>query len=604
MKLWKSVVGKLWMTIIGLVAVVLVINGAFMGQFLEPDIANSKDQSLIMQKLAVKISRDLARHTEETSSYIEAVNELLAAQDAVMIIVDDNLKETVSAAPTEGMPQLKATELFSPEALERVIREGEVSMASTNASGKTILAVAVPVPESSQSGTHAALILYQSQIVLDYTQAYVKRLFLIAGIIGFLLTTLFAFFLSSRITKPLRIMKKAADSITMGDYRLRVPVLTTDEIGELAKGFNHMTERLEESINALNEEKEHLASVLRSMTDAVVTFDADGNVILTNPQGEKLLREWHGIQWDDPHPDDVSRHPNVPLPLQGPFESVLRGSSDFITKLHVQNGVFSVVMTPLYSKEGIRGAVAVLRDVTEEFRLEKLRKDFVANVSHELRTPISMLQGYSEALLDDIAASPEERREMVQIIYDESLRMGRLVSDLLDLARMEAGHLEFHPQRVDLSALLQRVHRKFSALCKERGIALHLRIPDRPLYLDQADEDRLEQVMTNLLDNAVRHTPSGKEIEIRADRTTDKGKPSVLVQVADKGTGIPPEHLPYIFERFYKANKARTRGVNGGTGLGLAIVKNIVEAHGGTIRADSAPGEGTTFSMVIPVRST
>jgi two-component system sensor histidine kinase ResE len=214
-----------------------------------------------------------------------------------------------------------------------------------------------------------------------------------------------------------------------------------------------------------------------------------------------------------------------------------------------------------------------MRDVTEEVKLEKLRKDFVANVSHEIRTPLSMLQGYSEALLDDIAASPEERKELVQVIHDESLRMGRLVKDLLDLARMEAGHMEMKMEQVDLGALIIRVHRKFSVYAKERGIRLGYKLKEEPLQLNAADEDRLEQVFTNLLDNALRHTSEGAEIRISAEPGSMKGKPGIRVTVHDEGHGIPREDVPYIFERFYKADKARTRGASSGTGLGLAIVK-------------------------------
>ena len=171
------------------------------------------------------------------------------------------------------------------------------------------------------------------------------------------------------------------------------------------------------------------------------------------------------------------------MPLIPLFEAVVDESSEAATKLHVQNGVWSVAMTPLYTSDQVRGAVAVLRNVTEEERLDKLRKDFVANVSHELRTPISMLQGYSEALLDDIPSTPEERVELVQVIHDESLRMGRLVRDLLDLARMEAGHLELVFREVEVDSLVRRMHRKFAVLAKERGIALSAALPEEPLIL-------------------------------------------------------------------------------------------------------------------------
>ncbi|PYI54973.1 ATP-binding protein [Paenibacillus flagellatus] len=604
MKLWKSVVGKLWMTIIGLVAVVLVINGVFMGQFLNTNIANSKDQERSLQKMALKVSSDLSLHHEDFP-YVAAVAELLDAQDAALIVLNERLEETIPAPDQSQVPRLLATDLFDADTLKQVLAGGIFpAIYYDPGTGKRFLAVAVPQRENvTDAPVRGVVVLYQAQLTLAYTQAYFQNLFVIAAVIGFLLTTLFAFFLSTKITQPLLQMKKAADFITLGEYKTRVPVSSSDEIGELAVAFNHMTGRLDETINALNHEKEHLSSVLRSMTDAVVTLDADGRVILTNPQGERLVEEWRELGWEDGAGGQTDGGSPVPQPLQPLFETVVRSNKETTSNVHVRSNVYSVVMAPLYSTDGLRGTVAVLRDVTEEHRLDKLRKDFVANVSHELRTPLSMLQGYSEALLDDIAATPEERRELAQVIHDESLRMGRLVKDLLDLARMEAGHIELHFRRFALDPLLARVNRKFTALCKERGIALKVEAAEPDMTLYSADEDRLEQVLTNLLDNAVRHTPSGSWIALRVKRPADPKDESVLFEIEDGGQGIPREDLPYIFERFYKADKARTRGSSGGTGLGLAIVKNIVDAHNGSIHAESELGQGTTFFIKIPNRS-
>lgn len=441
-------------------------------------------------------------------------------------------------------------------------------------------------------------------VTFNNSQYQVKVLFIITGIVGFSLTTFFAFFLSFKITQPLLQLKKAADLIAQGEYRTRVPIRSTDEIGELAGTFNHMAGEVDKLIRDLQHEKDHLSSVLRSMADAVVTFDASGSVILTNPQGDAIMERWSGLEWERDATSAAKPYGAVPGPLYEQFRSVLRQGRDQHGKVHVLNEVWSVAMAPLKSKESIRGAVAVLRNVTEESRLEKLRRDFVANVSHEIRTPLSMLQGYSEALMDDIAASPEERNELVQVIHDESLRMGRLVKDLLDLARMEAGHLEMKHERVDVPALVKRVHRKFAVYAKERGIRFRYGLPPAPIVLEDADEDRLEQVLTNLLDNALRHTSEGAEIAVEAELVPIKGKPFVKLTVLDEGQGIPAEDIPYIFERFYKADKARTRGVSSGTGLGLAIVKNIVESHRGSIEAASVLGKGTTFTLLLPVEAT
>jgi two-component system sensor histidine kinase ResE len=453
----------------------------------------------------------------------------------------------------------------------------------------------------------AVVLLILGFFLLEYIDIHfknsgdVKRLFIYTSVVGFLLTTFFAFFLSTVITQPLLALKKAADLITKGEYQTRVKARNSDEIGDLGRSFNHMAAEMEKTIKDLNHEKEHLGSVLKSMADAVITFDARGRVMLSNPQGNRILDEWSSLDWESDEQARGLKADQIPEPLQSLFDTVAGEAKQINTKIQVRQGVWSVVMTPLYSYRDVRGAVAVLRDVTEEYRLDKLRKDFVANVSHELRTPIAMLQGYSEALLDDIAGSPEERQELVQVIHDESLRMGRLVKDLLDLARMEAGHLEMQFSEVDIKQLIQRVHRKFSVMAKEKSISLLSDVPSEQLVVPKADEDRLEQVLTNLLDNALRHTSSGKTIQMKASLTNGIGR-WISVEVSDQGDGIPAEDVPYIFERFYKADKARTRGTKGGTGLGLAIVKNIIDAHKGSIQVHSTLGEGTTFSIKIPAQ--
>ncbi|MEK3902250.1 MULTISPECIES: ATP-binding protein [unclassified Paenibacillus] len=433
----------------------------------------------------------------------------------------------------------------------------------------------------------------------------IKRLFMYTCMIGFSLTTFFALFLFTKITQPMQQVIEAANDIRRGEYGTRLTLVTSDEIGQLATSFNHMAEELEENIRSLNNEKGHLSSVLRSMSDAVITFDIEGRIILTNPHGQTLLETWSDLTWEEEEENGpvpkASASSEVPPPLRPLFLSTLENGGDQRSNVHVRQGVWSVHMAPLYSEDHLRGAVAVLRDVTEEVRLEKMRRDFVANVSHEIRTPLSMMQGYSEALLDGMASSPEESSELVQVIHDESLRMGRLVKDLLDLARMEAGHTDMLKAQVDVGELLERVYRKFSVRAKERDIMLELKRPEQELLLGAADEDKLEQVLTNLLDNAFRHTPADRRISILAGTVVLEGRSLVEIAIRDQGAGINPEDLPFIFERFYKADKARLRGESGGTGLGLAIVKNIVESHHGSIYATSKLGEGTTFTLRLPV---
>ncbi|MFE5317133.1 ATP-binding protein [Paenibacillus sp. NPDC056579] len=607
----RSIVGKLWITIIGLVAVILMLLGLFLLNYIQTSFPKSQDQIENLHKLAKKVASGISVHSED-DHYITMVNDLLSAQEATVFIVDTQFKQS-GFFDDGSLGDLHYDDFFSNQDMQKVFAGESIDNQLEGKAGVKLRAnnlysaVAVPLMDASQQKIIGAAVLYQSTQSVEATQTYVMRLFVYVGIAGFLMTTFFAFFLLTKITQPLQQLRKAADLISHGEFGTRVPIASDDELGELSKTFNRMGEELSDTIKALNHEKEHLSSVLRSMSDAVITFDADGQVILTNPQGYKIVRDWNQLEWNDfdadpdTDPQQSTQLGTIPPPVRPLFEEVINGANEITENLHVKNEVWSIVMAPLHSRDVVRGVVAVMRNVTEEFRLDKLRKDFVANVSHELRTPLSMLQGYSEALLDDIASSPEERQELAQVIHDESLRMGRLVRDLLDLARMETGNLELHIRQVDVGGFMRRMHRKFAVLSKERGITMTLELPEDSLNI-QADEDRLEQVMTNLLDNAIRHTPSQAQIRMRAVTVMHMGREAALLEISDEGQGIPAGDLPFIFERFYKADKARTRGTTGGTGLGLSIVKNLVDAHQGTVQAKSMVGQGTTFSVIIPCR--
>ena len=338
-------------------------------------------------------------------------------------------------------------------------------------------------------------------------------------------------------------------------------------------------------------EKEHLASILSSMADGVITFNKDGTILETNPPADRFLQAWYfekGYNRED--------NMNVPSVLMNLFDESESYDKEQVGEITLQGRNWGLIVSPLYSTaDNIRGAVAIIRDMSDERRMDKLRTDFIANVSHELRTPISMLQGYSEAIVDDIAGSEAEKMEMAQIIYDESLRMGRLVNDLLDLARLESGKMNLTYDLVSVSPYLKRITSKFYGLARDKGITITTHLQDDGINWN-FDPDRIEQVLTNLIDNAIRHTPAGGKIDVIQKMSDRRG---LIIDVKDSGSGIPEEDLPFVFERFYKADKARTRG-RSGTGLGLAIVKNIIDAHDGYISVNSLPEKGTTFSFILP----
>lgn len=606
--IWRSVVGKLWLTIIGLVSVVLIVLVLLLIQFLDQFFENENERSLttLSQELAQMIEDYGSGQSLETRRHvIEMAEELLPAYNTQMVVLTAEENGTsYDYFTTQEESLVPIEQLLKRSDLKEVFEGKEKKVRGTldvevEGDGKTeeippfkgdVLAVAEPI--RSEGDVIGAIVLYQSLSQLEHTTNRTKELVFYAALIGIFLTTFFAFFLSSRVTQPLLKMKQAANEMAEGNFDIRVPARTQhDEIGELAETFNRMGAQLEESIHALSQEKEQLSSVLKSMTDAVITVNADGHVIITNPPADHLLEMWSESGEDQ---RQLNYQP-LPKPLVDSFNQVVETEQEYATDLFVHGRTWAVVMTPLYNRDQVRGAVAVLRDVTEERRMDKLRKDFVANVSHELRTPLAMLQGYSEALVDDIAQSPEDRKELASIIHDETLRMGRLVKELLDLARMESGSTPFKPRRVVVQNLGNRIIRKFHSYAGENGVNLEAAFPDELLY-GWLDEDGMEQVLTNLIDNAIRHTPENGTVTLEMDKSSDGG---VVIRVRDTGTGIPVQDLPFIFERFYKADKARTRG-GAGTGLGLSIAKHIVEEHGGKISVESKEGKGTVFTIHLP----
>ncbi|TCS93441.1 ATP-binding protein [Hazenella coriacea] len=588
----RSVVGKLWLTIIILVSLVLVFLTLFLSE--QVDKTYVQDQQKMLKNLASHIQVQAKTAGTAHGKYLKDVVTISELFRTYMVVLGPDGRESDHDV-SKSSPQVDWTEVLSKNDLEQVFqgkqvaKQGRVHLNNQQDQWfpqfkNDILLVAIPYEQNNK--VEAAIVLYQTHDQLSEIQ--MKRWIFYSALIGIALTTVFAFFLSTRITQPLIQMKRAAEKMSRGEFSTRVPVRTheRDEIGDLAMTFNRMAGQLEDSIHQLSQEKDQLSSILRSMTDGVLTLNKFGKVILTNPPADKFLSAW-----------DMTEQGKIPPPLQEFFQRVIQEDREFMGDITGQGKTWALVMTPLYARDQLRGAVAVLRDVSEDRRLDKMRKDFVANVSHELRTPLSMLQGYSEALLDDIADTPEERREIASVINEESQRMGRLVRELLDLARMEAGHIQVEPSAVSIPEILQRMARKFQTLAREENVQISAEFEeDFPIV--KWDEDKIEQVLTNLIDNAIRHTPEGGSVCVRAYQKSNK----VYLEVEDTGSGIPEEDLPFVFERFYKADKARTRGQSGGTGLGLSIVNHLVHAHGGEAKVRSQLGKGTVFIIQLPLR--
>jgi two-component system, OmpR family, phosphate regulon sensor histidine kinase PhoR len=383
------------------------------------------------------------------------------------------------------------------------------------------------------------------------------------------------------ITRSFTHILQTAERLSTGDLTARSAEEVGGEIGELAAALDRMAVRLAQDFAALHTSRRQLETLLNSMEDAVIAISTDNRLQWTNQRMDSLVR----TRFRAPVVETV-RDPDFLRAIRGANElrRVLTARATSI----VPGRTFEVTAAPM--PEG--GAVAVLRDLTETERMEKTRRDFIANVSHELRTPLTSIQGYAETLLD--GSSENHAREFLEIIRKNASRMSRLTEDLLTLARVESGEQRFDIQPVPPAELLRDAVESFQEVARAHD--MELLVEDFSEDEVSADREAIHQVFSNLLDNAIKYAASSRRLVLGA-RPVDRG---LEFYVRDFGPGISSEHLPRLFERFYRVDKARSRE-SGGTGLGLAIAKHIVLAHGGSIRAESELNHGSAFLFSLPL---
>lgn len=417
---------------------------------------------------------------------------------------------------------------------------------------------------------------------LEATTQLVRHTLWFSSGLAFIVALVIAAITAQYSARRLRRIVGFAERIASGDLSARIAEGSSDEIGQVAAALDKTARKLEESFSALQTSQRQLETLLNSMQDAVIAVDADGRVQWANRGMDRLA-----LQRTRLHAPIVEtvRDPDFLTALSGATDTqrvTARRAASIIP-----GRTFDVTAAPMPGG----GAVAVLRDLTETERVEKTRRDFIANVSHELRTPLTSIQGYTETLLD---SSPDSNhaREFLEIIRKNAARMSRLTEDLLTLARVESGEQPFDIQPVAPGELLEEAAQSFRDIARNQRVEIVVEnSAPNPV---KADREAIHQVFSNLIDNALKY--GGGEIVLGSL----PGKHNVEFYVRDSGPGIGSEHLQRLFERFYRVDKARSRE-SGGTGLGLAIAKHIVLAHGGTIRAESELNHGSTFLFTLPV---
>jgi two-component system phosphate regulon sensor histidine kinase PhoR len=417
---------------------------------------------------------------------------------------------------------------------------------------------------------------------LDDIVSRARRDVLLSGVVALIIALALAALFSRQVTAPVVELRDVASAIAAGDLTRRPALSAPGEVGELAVAVRRMAEQLDTRLQALQSDDALLAAIIESINEGVVAVDSQRRVVRINRTG----RVWLDVKADTPFgadllPRDRELQDALTEALEGrvvePIESVIAGRT------------LAITARPL----GAGGAVLALYDLTGTRRLENVRRDFVANVSHELKTPLTAIRGFAETLVSELS-DKAQHSQFADTIRSNAERMHHLVDDLLDLSRIESGGWEPDPRWVDINAAAADALAPYRSAAAERGVTLKVAVGEHAAAV-KADAVALRQALTNLVENAIRYTGQGGEVVVssRSDGI------DVWIVVRDTGAGIAPEHLPRVFERFYRADASRSRAA-GGTGLGLAIVKHLVEAHGGRVVAESELGKGTTISLLFP----
>jgi len=447
------------------------------------------------------------------------------------------------------------------------------------------------------SGPVAGVVYVSSSLEPIYQNlADIRGILFSATSVALALVGILAFFLARTIAGPIREITHRASLMAAGDFDQEIQIRSRDEVGQLAAMFNYLTMRLRQTLAEIAAEKQKVEAILQHMADGILALDRAGTIILVNPAARQILhlspeRRLEGLLPSQVLPDfDV-------MPL---VRRALMTRSELSDQLSLEEPerVLEAHVTPLWTGDDeINGFVVVLHDITEQQKLERMRKEFVANVSHELRTPLTTIKSYVETLLEGAMENRQVGRRFLNVVDSEADRMNRLVADLLQLSQIDYLQVRWDRKLLPVSELVDDVYDKLHGQAERSGVELACEYSDG-LYV-YGDFDRLQQVLLNLASNALKFTPEGGTVDLVAQ---PKGRDFVEFVVRDNGVGIPEDDLPRVFDRFYRVDKARSREL-GGTGLGLAIAREIVQAHGGTINVESEVGKGTSVTFTVPTRS-
>ncbi len=585
----KSMQWKIVLVYTLLILFAMQFFGAYLLQGIEEYYLNDFSSSLESQ--GELLASFLRRHImdEQAEMYIHDLVGGFGHQEGTDIMVLDSYGRVISSNSED------------PDMLGQRIIHREVTRALTGTKSEDLRII----PDTSQRAKYLALPVKAGQSVagvvylvgslekIDSTLRQIRVILLTGGLLVLAVTAFLGFALASTITRPIRDITGKAEKMASGDFSQKIEVKEEDEIGQLGMMFNHLTCQLDETLKEMSTEKSKIESILNYMTDGILAYNRQGELIHINPTARNML----GIEEGASEEGAASRLLEELFPGEDYWLS-LEEKEQLVKEFkrgEEDERILKAFFAPFKTKEGpLTGALIVLHDITRERKLSDLQQEFVANVSHELRTPLTSIKSYVEALIDGAMHDKEIQGNFLRVVERETNRMVRLVQDLLTLSQIDHQQVHWKKQQTDLKELTEEIYEQVAVDLQESGISWKAIIPEGlpPLELDK---DRIKQVILNLLNNARQYTPRGGSIVLEVEAEAGQ----VKVSLTDTGCGIPSGDIPRVFERFYRVDKARSRDY-GGTGLGLPIARQIVEAHGGYIFIESEAEKGTTVSFTLP----
>ena len=558
---------------------------------------NNTDNSKVLGDNLVQ--NESTKSNRDSKSGIAKLVSEFNIQKLLLVNVIDNDSKILATSSKNGNDEYLAKRSFDP-LVSQVIKTGEsIKQIQNNAdSNKRVWIYVSPVKKDNEV---VGVISLMADIESVYQEVNsISKIFIVGTILSILITTVIGFVASKTVTSSIEKMSSQVKKMALGNYGTVVGIDADDEIGDLAKVFNQISKRIEEEQAVTETERRKLATIIESMMDGIITTDNNGRIILINTSAEDMLGGRDDeifIGKDALKILNITEYESIEEILEAEdslLVNALKSDDELLLRAEISKIEKEDKEDLTQMSTELEGYIIVLYDVTDQERQEKERREFVSTVSHELRTPLTTMNSYIEALEEGVLEDKELAPQFIDTIHKETTRMIRMVNELMQLGKMDIKEEHYEKEFIDINKMLEQITDRFALTHPEKNFIKH--IPKNPIFVE-GDQDKLTQVFDNIVNNAIKYSPDGKNITVRVRQNYHHNR--VSISIKDEGVGIPLVHIDKIFNRFYRVDKSRQRSM-GGTGLGLALAKTIVDAHKGRIWAQSREGYGSIIFVTLP----